>query len=260
MTPKDEPLWTALKDELGRWSALGRRPPLWWRDDDATAPCAALERLLCQAEKEDAALVLAVIPGRHQPALAQRLRHHRADFCVWQHGDCHRDLRDPEDKKAVELSATALAAGLDAALVRGRAYLAATYGARFAAILVPPWNRIAEPWFARLPALGYQALSRWGRPRTAFPEINTEIDLLSRGADGSWGFAGGARILRQLTAALARRRRLARADDLCGILTHHLQLDEPSWAFLARLLALIAPALGLPTPQDGRRCAPSASN
>ena len=38
--------WADLDAELDRWKAAGRAATLWWRDDDATRPTPALDRLL----------------------------------------------------------------------------------------------------------------------------------------------------------------------------------------------------------------------
>ena len=65
--------WSDLTQELDAWTADGRRATLWWRDDDAAEPDAALERLLALAATHGLPLALAVIPARATRALAQRL-------------------------------------------------------------------------------------------------------------------------------------------------------------------------------------------
>ncbi|HEX2116752.1 MAG TPA: hypothetical protein VHM01_20290, partial [Alphaproteobacteria bacterium] len=65
--------WTALTEELDQWRAAGRAATFWWRDDDATAPSGALDRLLALHQKYATPLAIAVIPARAQPGLAERL-------------------------------------------------------------------------------------------------------------------------------------------------------------------------------------------
>src|SRR5690348_9103787 len=60
--------WSDLADELDCWQAAGRTATLWWRDDDAVAPGARLERMLSIAGGVPVAL--AVIPGPAEPRLA----------------------------------------------------------------------------------------------------------------------------------------------------------------------------------------------
>ena len=38
--------WDRLEREIDAWAAAGREATLWWRDDDAVAATAELERLL----------------------------------------------------------------------------------------------------------------------------------------------------------------------------------------------------------------------
>jgi hypothetical protein len=53
--------WPDVVDELDRWRDAERVATLWWRDDDAVAPSARLDRLVTIAGKVPVAL--AVIPA-----------------------------------------------------------------------------------------------------------------------------------------------------------------------------------------------------
>ena len=53
--------WTAFSNELDRWQEAGRTAAFWWRDDDAIAPTAALDRLA--ATGAGIPKTLAVIPA-----------------------------------------------------------------------------------------------------------------------------------------------------------------------------------------------------
>src|SRR5436305_10697959 len=78
--------WPDLIDELDQWGELGRVARLWWRDDDAVATSAQLDRLLQLAG--DAPLDLAVIPALAQSSLATALAE-RPHIAVLQHGWRH---------------------------------------------------------------------------------------------------------------------------------------------------------------------------
>lgn len=232
--------WQRLEDELDTWAAAGRDIRIWWRDDDATAPSAALARLLDVAAARRAPLSLAVIPAQAEAALATMLRDHPAATAVLQHGFAHENHAGPSDKKC-ELVSPAERPAVIEELRRGREALRGLFAARFQSVLVPPWNRLSEALVARLPELGFSALSTY-RPRRAamaapgLVQVNCHLDLLR------WrptrGFLGTEAALDLLVDHLADKR-LGRADpaEPSGLLSHHRVHDAATWEFLDRLLA-----------------------
>ena len=80
--------WDALDQELGCWSASGRKANFWWRDDDATKPTAELEKLLLHADSVP--IALSVIPARVTTDLALMLQD-RSFITVLQHGWVHEN-------------------------------------------------------------------------------------------------------------------------------------------------------------------------
>ena len=88
------------------------------------------------------------------------------------------------------------------------------FGDRFAAVLVPPWNRIDPEVVARLPDAGFHGLSTFG-PRThAHPvpgivQCNTHVDLIAWSRDRA--FIGVDSAVDRLVAHLESRRE-GRAD------------------------------------------------
>jgi hypothetical protein len=208
---------------------------LWWRDDDAGRDHPRLARLLALAERRQAPVALAVVPAwLEEPCAARILACPQA--AVLQHGIAHANHAVPPEKK-IELGGAADRAALSTGLARGRERLHTDFGPRFAPVLVPPWNRIDPELVPGLPALGFEALSTFGRRRAAEPvlglrQIDTHLDLVA------WREAG--RPLR-LEEALVRLTALVRAHDgePIGILSHHLVMDEAAFATLDRLLALV---------------------
>ena len=59
--------WPDVVDELDRWRDAGRVATLWWRDDDAVAPSAMLDRLVTIAGTVP--IALAVIPAEAESEL-----------------------------------------------------------------------------------------------------------------------------------------------------------------------------------------------
>jgi hypothetical protein len=238
--------WSDLATELDRWGEEGRIATLWWRDDDAAAPCARLDRLLEIAGNVPVAL--AAIPAAVEPGLAARLNAagvrsiESPVISVLQHGWRHANhaIQSKKSEFPAERPREAVAGDIAA----GRARLAALFGARALAVLVPPWNHFAEAFLPLLAACGIAAISRV-RPRRALwpaPGVsatNVHVDLVAW--KGDRGFIGEAAALGGLVGHLqARRQGLVDGDEPTGILTHHLVQDETTGTFLGRLLASTA--------------------
>ncbi|KQT86122.1 polysaccharide deacetylase family protein [Aurantimonas sp. Leaf443] len=230
--------------ELDRWSALGRRTPVWWRDDDAVAPSPKLDDLLALRGAGALPLALAVIPAGTGPALAERLARPDAQegVTVLQHGFAHRNHAAPGER-AVECGGARETAAVLAEFAQGRERLAELFGARFLPAMVPPWNRIEPRIAAALRQSGLEAVSVFG-PREAphsgaVPVVNAHLDVLTW--KGGARFAGRAKLIRLLCERLAERR-LGAVDgsEPFGLLTHHLDHDGETNDFLAELLPVLA--------------------
>jgi peptidoglycan/xylan/chitin deacetylase (PgdA/CDA1 family) len=223
--------WDRLAAELDRWEP--GHASLWWRDDDATAPSEALERLLGLGTQP---LALAVIPAALSPDLPRALAGRPVH--VLQHGFAHRNHEPPGNKKA-ELGGARPAPAVLAELARGRRRLAAAFGARALRVLVPPWNRIAPEVAGLLAAEGYAGLSTYGpRPARApagLAQANTHVDIVDWRAGR--GFVGlDAAVDLAVRHLAARRRGDAEAAEPTGLLTHHLTMDQAAFDFTAELL------------------------
>lgn len=243
--------WAALERELDRWGEAGQAATLWWRDDDAAARTAALDRLLDLADRHGLPLALAVIPQAAEAApadeladeLADSLAGRAAEVSVLQHGFAHRNNAGPDAKKC-ELVAAALRPEIAGELCRGRALLAALCGERLVPALVPPWNRIDAELVAALPGLGFTGLSTYKARRLAEPaaglrQVNCHVDIMQWRPQRR--FLGTAAALQLLVGHLeARRTGAADPDEATGILSHHAVHDAEAWRFLEDLLPRLA--------------------
>jgi len=222
--------WAALEAELDAWSASGARATFWWRDDDATCPGPRLEQLLSIAGATPVAL--AVIPAQATPELARRVET-AANITVVQHGFAHLNHAPGTAKKA-EFGDHRPLAEMRADLQAGRARLAALFGARFAPIFVPPWNRYGSALGGELAAQGFKGLSAFGR-RTReppVPEQHCHVDIVDW--RGSRGFVGTDAAIGYLVTHLRMRRTgAADASEPTGLLTHHRDHDAACWRFIA---------------------------
>lgn len=236
--------WSDLANELDSWGAEGRIATLWWRDDDAAAPCDRLDRQLAIAA--DAPVALAVIPATAQPGLAALLdrgdagRHPRV--AILQHGWRHADHGSVTGTKKSEFPAERSGTSVAAELIAGREKLRELFGARALAVLAPPWNRFAGAFLPLLADCGIAAISQLNPRGAAWPApglyaANVHVDLVAW--KGDRGFIGESVALGGLVRHLrARRRGAADGGEPTGILTHHLVQDEAAGDFLSRLLAM----------------------
>lgn len=224
--------WTTLERELDAWAEAGRTATLWWRDDDATRPGPALDRLLDL--RGDLPLAIAVIPARTDARLAERLAG-EAGVSVIQHGIRHRNNAPPGADKAELDGRQPLAATLRG-LAGGRRRLARLFGRVFAPVLAPPWNRIDRAVARSVGHSGLRALSGFGAvaPELGARQINSHLDPIDW--RGTRGFVGDAAALATLAGHLGERRRGEIPDRPSGLLTHHRDNDAAVWRFLAALV------------------------
>jgi hypothetical protein len=245
--------WRAFDDEIARWREAGRVAELWWRDDDAVEPTAALDRLLALRRDCGAPLALAVVPARAGAPLANRLAG-ESQVAVLQHGYAHANHAVLPDKK-IELGLQRPAMHVLGEL--GTGWLALEHlfgkstsegGKALLPVLVPPWNRIAPALVPTLPEIGFAGLSTFGARARAHPvrglvQVNTHLDLIDW--QGSRSFVGAQTALHKLVASLTQSR--IDSGEPVGLLSHHLEMDEGAWEFLKSLLgkAISTPGVGL---------------
>jgi hypothetical protein len=225
--------WRELDEELRRWREAGRAADLWWRDDDASAPCDALATLLELSRRTGVPLALAVVPNTAVAALFEGLA-----ASVLMHGTDHVNRARAGEKK----SEFPEGERDDAALARigaAHARLESLAGDRYLAVLAPPWNRLRPGLAARLAECGVRGVSAYGPRESAqgapgVRRVNTHVDIIDwRGARG---FVGEEAALRAVVRHLsARRRNELDAGEATGMLTHHAVHDAASWDFLERL-------------------------
>lgn len=230
--------WRDFDAELARWTAAGRVAEFWWRDDDATAPAAALDRLAALGVRHGIPLTLAVIPQASVAALFEAPDH--IDFI--QHGTDHHNRAGAGEKKTEFPAQEDPGAALER-LRAARLRLEDLSSGRALPVLAPPWNRLHPGLAARLAEAGLRGLSRFqARGAARIPgvtQVNTHVDLIAW--RGERGFAGSAQVLAQACAHLeARRLGTASPEEPTGWLSHHAVHDAATWAFLETLFARTA--------------------
>ncbi len=220
---------------LDAYAGDGRTVKLWLRDDDAIRPTPALSRLLRLSARWDAPLTIAAIPAHATTSLAEILDELPL-ISVAVHGWDHVN-HAPASEKKQELGLHRGEAIVLARLAEGLERITTLFGDRAVPLLVPPWNRIAQPLLGHLTSLGYEALSVFGPEREDTPVrlVNTHVDVID------WKGTRGGRPMDILYAEAAARLNAGTAGDTSlGILTHHLVHDDATWDFLDDFFELTA--------------------
>lgn len=231
--------WSLLTRELDDWQAGARRATFWWRDDDAVRDTDALARLLSIAREHHVPVALAAIPATFDASLVAAVTASR-EATIVQHGYAHANHARPGERSAEFGASRSLAERIDE-LARGHARLGASFGARFAPVFVPPWNRYAADVAAALPAIGLAGVSAFEARASASPaagvvQVNAHVDPIAwrRGRTFIGVEAAVGRVVAHLRA---RRLDEVDAEEPTGLLTHHLAFDDQAFAFTADLLA-----------------------
>ncbi|PZR35355.1 DUF2334 domain-containing protein [Caulobacter segnis] len=223
-----------LGRELRLWAKAGHAPVLWWRDDDARAPSEPLDRLLELSRRHDAPLTLAAIASPHLPTLVRRVEAEPAvEIAV--HGFKHIN-RQPPGQGFGEVVA-------EDSLDWVRAQLRATVMAFHRAgtqptLFVPPWNNLAPQLTEAARDSSITAISAFAEDQVSSGDVarlDAHLDVLRWKGGGR--FRGRWRFLSRLRRLLARRRLSGCWDEPIGLLTHHLDHDAATWAFLDQFLA-----------------------
>jgi hypothetical protein len=230
--------WSALASELQLWAKTGEKPSFWLRDDDATKPSAALDRLLSLCHGSRVPAVLAVIPEPSGSELADHLRAFEL-INVAAHGWRHTNHAGSGEKKQ-ELGSHRPITEIVSELERGFTKLKSLHGERFLPILVPPWNRMNGALLGHLPAIGFQCVSSYGNALVGCGNrelaiVNTHIDIMD------WSSRRGrdhAALITNLVLELQKSREAAYRP--VGILAHHRDHDETAWSFLDQLFEMTA--------------------
>ena len=227
------PDWSPLRAALKACRASGAVPQVWWRDDDATVPTAALDQLTALAQAVEMPVHLAVIPANATPALAVYCSD--APLIPVVHGWAHADHSVAGEKKNEFLTARP---GANADAKRGLTRLQDLFGPTLRPMFVPPWNRIRAEVARDLSTMGYSTLSTFGPRADPIPgitRINTHVDPIHW--KGSRSLVDPQTLID--TAAIQLQDRLNSAADAAepyGLLTHHLVHDPAIWAFAETFL------------------------
>lgn len=240
--------WTPLRHALARHRHLGLSLPIWWRDDDAIAPSAALLKLENTAASLNMLVHLAVIPDLAQDALARAVTgsEHLVPLV---HGWRHQNHAPKGEKKAEFGSERSGAAD---ELKRGLEQMRRLFGPDMIPVFVPPWNRIDPCYLTPLVTAGFTGLSTFTPRQSRFAapgllQVNTHIDPIDW--RGTRDLKDPALLISE-TVDLMTARAEGHADlsEPLGYLTHHLVHTQDVWDFTRQFLSELLSGGARPHP------------
>lgn len=233
--------WSLVLAEQALWRAEGLVLPIWWRDDDAVQPTAALDTLIGLSNAVGLPVHLAVIPKFATTELAAQVANAGCLIPVV-HGWAHLN-HEPAGSKKAEFGTTHAPEDALRDAHQGVSRLTDLFGAGLRRMFVPPWNRIAPEVVAGLAPLGFDTVSTYGprgaqMPEPGLTQINTHLDPIDW--KGSRGLLDPAGLVLRLAGLMADRRQgLADNDEPLGLLTHHLVHDAEVWGFTGQVLRVL---------------------
>jgi len=228
--------WATLDDELKACQDDGIAPMFWWRDDDATRPTGHLDRLVRLSETYLVPLVIAAVPEPAEPELASWLAECPLVRTA-QHGFRHHN-HEPDGAKKSEYGESRTEAEMIAEIRAGWSRLDGF--SNRVPVFVPPWNRLAASGFEAVRKAGLVGVSGFkarlqAEPIAGLKQVNTHVDVIEW--RGHRGFVGEGKALADIVEHLAAKRQdTADPGEPTGLLTHHLDHDEATWAFVEKFL------------------------
>jgi peptidoglycan/xylan/chitin deacetylase (PgdA/CDA1 family) len=188
---------------------------LFFRDDDAGWDGPRLDTLLDVFATHECPIDLAVIPAAltdHSAVALNEWRSRHPGIGLHQHGFAHLN-HEPEGARKCEFGASRPVERQCADIMMGRERLSALLG-DVDPIFTPPWNRCLPKTIARLPNMGFKAMSNSGKAESG----EQPLQYLPIHLDWEKERRSGEQV-----AALESL--LATADDHAGIMLHHATMS-----------------------------------
>lgn len=217
-------------------------PRIFFRADDIGPPSQNFTRMMMLFIKFKIPICLAVVPTwLTQPRWETMTPFWDTPelFCWHMHGYCHKN-HETEGKKQ-EFGPARTRQNLEHELSRGLSRLESILGDQFFPVFTPPWNRCSTAAMDCLRQLGFKAVSRSFGSRPPVPEgfldISVDVDLHTRKDKDAR--TGWAKLVKELERALS--------SGTCGIMLHHMRMNDSAFLFLEYLLEVVAGQKGLET-------------
>ena len=209
---------------------------VFFRADDIAAPSENFTKMMGLFLKFQIPLCLAVVPAwmtkERWEAMAEFRKKGKDLFCWHMHGYRHMN-REPTGKKQ-EFGPARTAKALLNDLARGKKRLQTIMGKDLTLVFTPPWNRCSMDALMMLKKTGFAGVSRSLGNVPAAPEglkdIPVHADLHTRKETSAE--EGLHRLLEEFKTGLA--------SGTCGIMLHHMCMNDQAFLLLEYLLELFS--------------------
>jgi len=181
-------------------------------------------------------LCLAVVPawltGKRWEAISDFIENKQDFFCWHMHG--YRHMNYEVQGKKQEFGAARPSASVLNDITRGHKRLQAIVGKKLTPVFTPPWNRCSMETMQVLKKARFKGISRshgsLPPPPAGFEDFPVHVDLHTR-KDESFE-QGWQKLFKEMTKGMQR--------PVCGIMVHHMRMNEQAFVFLEYLLECLA--------------------
>ena len=209
---------------------------VFFRADDIGVPSANLARMMALFLKYQTPLCLAVVPAwmtqQRWAAMKGFCKQGPSLFCWHMHGFRHKNHE--LEGKSQEFGPARSSMSVFDDLANGQARLEFLLGSELTPVFTPPWNRCSLDAMIVLKQIGFKAISRSHGSRPDPPgglaDFPVHVDLHTR--KETLAQKGWQNLLAEMTCGLQA--------DACGIMIHHMRMNDQAFMLLEYLLALFS--------------------
>jgi len=224
-----------VREQL-RTASADHEIKVFFRADDIAAPSKNFSKMMSLFLKYQIPLCLAVVPAwmtkERWEAMAEFRKKGQDLFCWHMHGYQHMNYESVGKKQEFGPARTALAVLND--LTRGQKRLQTIMGKDLTPVFTPPWNRCSMDALMMLKKTGFEAVSRSLGSVPASPEglldIPVNVDLHTRKETSAE--EGRQKLLEEFRTGLV--------SPVCGIMLHHMCMNDQAFLLLEHLLELFS--------------------
>lgn len=224
-----------VREQL-RMAPAGQEIKVFFRADDIAVPSKNFSTMMNLFVSYQIPLCLAVVPTwmtkKRWEAMTEFREKGQDLFCWHMHGYRHMNY-EPAGKKQ-EFGPARTARALLDDLARGQKRLQIIMGKDLSPVFTPPWNRCSMDTLMALKETGFSAVSRSLGSLPAAPEglfdIPVHVDLHTRKEISS----------EEARDKLLEEFRTGLASPVCGIMLHHMCMNDQAFLLLEYLLELFA--------------------
>jgi peptidoglycan/xylan/chitin deacetylase (PgdA/CDA1 family) len=221
--------------QIDQAGTVKKQIQFFFRADDIGVPSKNFDRMMQLFIAYEVPLCLAVVPvwmtGKRWQAMEEYQEKASRLFCWHMHGYGHKNYE--RNKKKHEFGPTRAKSDIFRELTNGRDRLLSLMGSAFTPVFTPPWNRCSQETLMALKQLDFKGVSRsYGAsppPIDGLKDMVVHVDLHTRKDKTS--DLGREKLVEEFNTGVL--------SEACGIMLHHMRMDQAAFAFLEALLGFL---------------------